>query len=138
MKKIELKSIDNEETVKFKIKNEVFYFQGFEANMVTTLRELPSETRMFLMQITEQESLNYFKNKRKSYREYVLELLSKKWYDRETDNRFTLKHFECEFIDGNPNYQKVKYMVKKDQLSIETLSKIVNFFTKDFSELYTK
>jgi len=138
MKRIELKSIDHEEVIRFKIKGEKYYFKGFEANMVSNLKELPAETRISLMWLKEQECLDYFKIKRQSYREYALEILSKKWYDRETDHRFTLKHFECEFIEGHPTYQNVKYMVKKDQLSIETLSKIIDFFTKDFSELYTK
>ena len=138
MKRIELKSIDHEEVIRFKIKGEKCYFKGFEANLINDLKKLPPENRIQLMHLSEKDCLEYFKKRRKNYREYALEILSKKWYWRETGDRFTLGNSECEFIEGHPTYQKVKYMVKKDQLSIETLSKIIDFFTKDFSELYTK
>ena len=138
MKRIELKSIDNEEIIRFECKGEKYYFQGFEANLINDLKKLPPENRIQLMHLSEKDCLEYFKQKRQSYREYALEVLSKNWYSRETDARFTLKNFDCEFIDGWPSFQKVKNDVKNDKLDIDMLSKIIEYFTADDSEFYSK
>lgn len=138
MKRLEIKSIDHTETHQIWVNNEPYLLKGFEANLVSVLRKLPAKTRIQLMNLSEDDCLQHFKEKREHYREVALELLGRKWFDRETDMKFTLKNFECEFIEGFPTYQKVKNDIKKDKLTIDQLSKVINFFTEDYSELYNK
>lgn len=137
MNTFEIKSIDRDEIITMLgINKERLQLGGFEANFVNVIRQYPAETRIELMQLSEQDCLLYFKEKKQSYKEFVLEILSKKWFWRETGDRFYLKDVECEFIDDCPTYQKVKFLIKKDKISIDILSKIIEFFTKDYSKLY--
>lgn len=139
MKEFEIKSIDSSLKIKMIGKNnEILVLGSWESNFVEILREYPVKSIIKLMRLKEEECLSFFEEEKEKYKSYALEILSEKWYSRETGEKFSLKDYECEFITGYPSFQKVKNEIKKNRYTIRILCEIIEHFTNDYSEFYKK
>jgi len=109
--------------------------QKFEADVIDFVRELPTASKIRLVGISDTEIENYLSSRCKNLQDYVVEILSKKWRDRQTDSKLILSQFEFEEL-GFRTFSELKRQAKRNKLAINELYSIVNHFTKDDSDWY--
>lgn len=122
----------------FKFKNgKTSFFEQHEAEVILQILELDIDQRIALIGVSDSELAEYLIEEKKKAKHLALELLSTRWKDRETDMTFTLSDFEFEFPDmGFVRFKDIKYMIKKDKLSIGELQLIINHFESENSCWY--
>lgn len=93
---IETRSIDsNDRTIIFTLPNgKKCYIGPNDQDFFEQLRNLPYQTKIKLMRITEEEMLCYIEEKKKSAIAFLKTLLDRRWYWRESGDRVILSDLE--------------------------------------------
>lgn len=104
------------------------------------LRDLPATTKINMMQLSDLEMQEYIDKKINSANTFLLELLKKKWYWRESGDQAFITEETLEFaisIKLSPS-QIIKKCKSKNKLPLADIYKVIEFYTKDGSDVFTK
>lgn len=107
----------------------------YEQDFFFKLKELPAETKIMIFGIKVEDMEKEIDRQKKSAITFVTELLSFKWYSRETGEEFD---FEDAQITGlEYSFEDFKKKMKgKIKPKLKEITAVVNFFCGDNSEVY--
>ena len=107
----------------------------YDSQFFDKLRALPSHMRIKLMGLDVKEMQQFIANERKSKIEEVLGLIQKNWYWKESGMRVLKGEEEIPEFD----YETIKQWRRNmGSMSIEKINRIIEWFTKENSEVYIK
>ena len=99
------------------------------------LCDLPFQTKIKLMRLTEEEMLSYIEEKNKSAIDFLKTLLDRRWYWRATGDRVIFS--DLEIIPGMM-LENIRRKIRSNKFTYKQATEAISFFTDENSEIYYK
>jgi hypothetical protein len=99
--------------------------------------DLPAHWKIKLMELTEEQMLEYIEESRKKDNKCLLQLLQEKWYWRETGDPAIITA-DMINVDGLSPEQILKRCKSKRPLTLKKIRQVIDFYVGDRSEIYKK
>lgn len=99
--------------------------------------DLPSRWKIQLMNLTEEQMLDYIEESKKHDNDWLIELLQKKWYWRETGDDAIITA-DMINVDGLSPEEILKRCKSKRTLPLKKIRQAIDFYVGAETELYTK
>jgi hypothetical protein len=113
------------------------YISNIDIVFLEQLQDLPYQTKIRMMCLEEEEMEKFIIERKANDNKFLIELLSKKWYDRCWDIPLQI---ENDMIEGVPytGKQILKISKSKKPLTRKQILAVINFLVGDKAEYYTK
>lgn len=109
----------------------------YDLGFFRKLQKLPPQTKIRMMCLSAEEMQKHISEEKKRANEYLIELLSKKWYWRAEGDEAEITN---EMIPGVElsAIEILKKSKSKRPLSLTQINAVIHFYTKENTEVYQK
>lgn len=116
-------------------KTRQIFVSAVDMSIIESVAQLPAEIRIQMMELTESEMLYEIEAKKKHSSDLLLQLLSKKWFWRETGDEVDFE-YAADFMPNNKTIKDLKAAVKKNKLTKTEMDLFIDWFVGPKSDVF--
>lgn len=111
---------------------------SLDSDFFEKLQLLPAPTKIQMMKLSDEEMIKYISDKKKNANKFLIELLERKWYYRESGDEVEADmDYRITDLPYTPS-QLLKKCKSKRPMALNIINQVIEFYTGNNAEVYNK